>query len=170
MDVNSVMNINNMNNLLNTVYKTSDSKPSMVPMVGSIDATVKNDYNSASYFGKDTDAQLQDIYEKVDPALGMPLTYNKSGDMSLTNKNSSSIDGISPESTNLVSLLQSNDSPTTGSDLQSILSQYTAVEAKTFQPNISSALSANIYNSSSTAGSLANASMQNTSNFLNTFA
>ena len=168
MGVNSVMNLNKMNSLLNSVYKINDSQPSVVPKVSSVDTNVKNDYTSNSNFEKDIDTKLNDVYQKSDSTYDMPVTYNKSGDLSVIKNDTPSIGGISPTSSNIESLLQSNDS-VASNDLQSILSQYTAIETKTFQPNISSALSANIYNSNNTAGSLANVSMQNTGNFINTF-
>ena len=168
MDVNSVMGINNMNSLLNSVNKVNGSKPSMVPMVGNVDATVKNDYTPNSNFEKNTNAQLQDIFQRVDRADATPLTYNKSGDLTSNKNISLSIDGLSPDNSNKTLLLKNTNSAAS-SDLQSIFSQYKALETKTFQPNISSALSATIYNSNSTAGSSANAALLNTGNFLNTF-
>jgi hypothetical protein len=168
MGVNSVMSINNMNSFLNSVYKINGSQASIVPMVNSVDATVKNDYTSNRNSGQDTNVKIQDIYRKVDPTYDMPVTYNKSGDLTLIKNTTPSIDSVSPANSNRASLIQSNSSATS-SDIQSILSQYTAIETKTFQPNISSGLSANLYNSYSTTGSLANASMQNTGNFVNVF-
>ena len=168
MDVNNLMGINNMNSFLNSAYKVNGTQSSIVPMVNSVDAIVKNNYTSNSYFGQDTKDQLKDIYQKVDPTYGMPVTYNKSGGLDLIKKATPSVDGLSPASPNIISLLQINNSAAS-SDIQSILSQYTAMETKTFQPNISSGLSSNLYNSYTTAGSLANASIQNAGNFINTF-
>lgn len=155
MDVNSVMNTYYMNSLYNTLNFTSTS--SSVPLVNNIDSTVQGNYTASNYFGNNTSSELQDIYKQVEPTYGTPLTYSSSGDLSIPTNITPPSDGLSPSESNIVSLLQSNNTTTDNMD-EDVLYQYNAIENGTYQDACSSIFSSNPCNVYNTINSLSQSS------------
>jgi hypothetical protein len=168
MDVNSIMNTYNMSSLWNNLNSNNNTS-STVPLVNNVDSSVQESYNSMNYFGQNTNTELQSIFQQVEPTYGIPLTYTNSGNLIMPTNTSLPTDGISPSESNIVSLLQSNNSTEANSE-ENLLSQYTSIENGTFQPNLSSILSSNLYGMYSNVSSLTNNAIQYTGNFLNNFA
>lgn len=151
MDVNSVMNTYYMNSLWNTLNSTSTS--SSIPLVNNIDSAAQENYAASNYFGNDTSSELQDIYKQVEPTYGTPLTYSSSGDLSIPTNATPSSDGLSPAESNIVSLLQSNNTETDNME-ENILYQYNAMQNGTYQDACSSIFSSNPTNAYSAINSL----------------
>lgn len=167
MDVNSVMSTYDMSSLWNTLNSTSIN--SAVPLVSNVNSHVQEEYTASNYFGQTPDEELQDIYQHVEPTYGAPLTYSRSGDLSIPANTQLPDDCLSAADSNIISLLQSADTGTASTD-ENILSQYDAIENGTYQYCISSILSENPYDIYNAVSSLSDTSTQSASNNLNALA
>lgn len=168
MDVNNVMNTYTMRSLWNNLNSNSSSTSS-ISMVGNVTSSVNEQYISENYFGKNSNTELQDIFQQVEPTYGIPLTYNQSGDLTIPMNTTLPTDGLTPSEENVVSLLQSGN--TTGDTIEeNILSQYTAIENGIYKTSLSSILSSNPYSTYSAIDSLSTGSAENTGNTLNVSA
>lgn len=166
MDVSSVMGNYNMNSIWNSINPMNSSS-STVPLINNVDSSVQENYTSMNYFGQSTSSELQDIYQKVEPNYGMPLTYDQDGNFSIPSNTTIPTSGLPVSEQNIISLLNSNNSVSDNLN-ENILSQYTSIENGTFTPNISSILSANPYIMYNTINYLGNYQGQNFNNTINT--
>lgn len=167
MNVNSVMNTYNMGNLWSSF---NDNTTSGVDNINNVDSAVQEQYASENYFGGSTSAELQNIFQQIEPTYGIPLTYDKSGNLSIPKESDLPVDGMQSDEENIVSLLQNgSSSPDTTMD-ENILSQYDSIENGTFDSNLSSILSSNPYNMYDNINSLTSDTNQSTGSFFNSLA
>lgn len=167
MNINSVMNTYDMSSLWNNLNSTSIN--SDIPLVSNINSAVQEDYTASNYFGQTPNEELQDIYQHVEPTYDAPLTYSKSGDLSIPTSTQLPDDGLSAADSNIISLLQSANTGIASTD-ENILSQYDAIENGTYENCISNILSGNPYDIYNAVSSLSDTSSQSASNNLNVFA
>lgn len=165
MDVNGIMSTYNMNSLWNS-FNANSRSTSSVPMMNNVDSSVQEQYLSTNYFGGNISSELQNIFQKVEPTYGVPLTYNKSGDLTMPTNTTLPTNGLDPSENNIVSLLESNNTVESGIQ-ENILSQYNSIENGTYKSNLSSILSSNPYNMYSSIDSLTSNANQDTGSFLN---
>ena len=158
MDVNNVMSTYNMSSIWNSISPLNTS--STVPLISNLDSAIKDNYSEMNYSGQNTNTELQDIYQQVEPNYGIPLTYDQKGNFSIPSNTSLQTNGLTASDSNIISLLNNNNSATNNLT-ENIISQYTAMENGTFNQDISSILSTNPYNLYSTIDSLGNYQSQN---------
>ncbi|WP_459479943.1 hypothetical protein [Clostridium saccharoperbutylacetonicum] len=160
MDVNTVMSTYNLNSLWNDLNPNNSSTISTVPLVDTVDATVKEDYTVMNYSGKTTSSELQDIYSQLEPEYGISLTYNQNGNLSIPNTTTLPVNG---DDSNIISLLNSGNTASQNS-LESMVYEYNSIENGTYKLDISSILSSNSSTFYSYIDSLSNNQNQSSGN------
>lgn len=166
MNVNSVMNAYDMSSLWNSINPMSNSSSS-VPLINNVDNAVKENYTSLNYSGQNTNSELQNIYQQIQPNYGMPFTYDQNGNFSMPTSTSLPTNGLSAVDLNIISLLNSNNSATDNS-MEGIMSQYSSIENDTFKPDFSSILSFNPYSIYNAVYSLGTSQSQDLNSTVNT--
>ena len=134
MNVNSVMNTYNLSSLLNSNMG--------VPLVSNINSAVNENYEIMNLSGQNTNSELQDIYQQVEPTLNMPITYDQNGNINFQSNTSLPSNASSLVDSNVSNLLQDSNL-TNNSFYSNVLSQYDAIKNGTYQMSLSSILSSN---------------------------
>lgn len=165
MDVNSIMNTYNMVSFWNNANPYGSQNLSGVPMVSNIDSSIQEDYKQSNYFGQDTNTELQDIFQQVEPTYGIPLAYDSSGNLTIPSNTTPPSNGLPLEDANIIPLIQSGEPASALSDTN-ILYQYNAIENGTYQSAVSSILSSNPYDMYGSINSLLNSQAQSTGVYL----
>ncbi|MDD3225272.1 MAG: hypothetical protein PHX70_11335 [Clostridium sp.] len=169
MNVDSIMNVYDMNSFWNDMNSNSNSSQSSVFLTNNLDSTIQQDYNQMDLSGQTNSSELQDIFQQTEPDYGISLTYNQLGSLSMpTNTALQYNNGMSYDNSNISSLLQS-DVPSEGPINENVLSQYTSIEDGTFTPNISSILASNPFDMYNNMDSLLTNSTLNTNNILDAY-
>lgn len=165
MNVSSVMNTYYLSSLWNNM-NLNNSSVSTVPAVNNIDSTVKKDYAAMNSSGQTTSAELQDIYQQVEPNYGISLTYNQDGTISLPVSNKLPTNELNTTDSNNISLMDKKNSSTDNTFIDA-QSQDKSIEEGNYKSSISSILSNNpsiIYN---TVNSFEGSQSQSLGNIVN---
>ncbi|WP_234121589.1 hypothetical protein [Clostridium hydrogenum] len=165
MDINNVMNTYNMTSLWNSMNSLGTSGSSSVPLVDNVDSAVEENYAQANYFGQNTNSELQNIYNQVEPTYGIPLTYDSSGNITSPTTTTLPSPDTSTEYSNILPLIQSSES-TSELNSENILNEYDSIENGTYQENLSSILASNSNGTYNSDSSIQNNETQSTGNYL----
>lgn len=165
MDVSNVMNTYDMTSLWNSINPSGTSSSASVPLVDNLNSTIQESYEQAGYFGESANSELQDMYKQIEPTYNIPLTYDSSGNLSISASTSLPSYGLSVEDSNILSLIQGSESSSELAGMN-ILNEYNDIEDGTYQNNISSILSSNPYNMYNYIDSLQNNETKSTGNYL----
>lgn len=134
MNVSSVMNTYNLTSLL-------DSPNSMgVPLVTNVNTAVNENYELMNFSGQNTNSELQDIFQQVDPTLNLPVTYDQNGNINFQNNLTLPSSVSSFDESNMSTLLQ--DSNLIGDSIYSnVLPLYDAIKNGAYQMGLAGVLS-----------------------------
>ncbi|GFP75787.1 hypothetical protein [Clostridium fungisolvens] len=163
MDVSSIMSTYNMSSLWNSINSSDSMYESSSMLISNVDSAVKGNYEESTYSGKSPTSQLDDLYKKVEPTYGIPLSYDSSGNLSIPTDTNSLNNIPADTNSNILPLLETGDSTSELSTIN-ILNQYNGIENGTYTSNTSTILSSNPYNLYSNIESLSNNKGQGSGN------
>lgn len=152
MDINSVsslMNTYNMGSFFNTINNSNNN--TNIPLVGSVDSYVQDNYNQMKLNGVSQDQELQNIFSTIQPNVNSSTSSN--GLLDLQNSTDQS----------LINQLNSDSSAIDNN----ILSVYNSIENGTYKSTSTSIMGTSPYTLYNNIDAMQN-TIQTTGNFFNT--